>query len=145
MPSFESSSGNPRTNGQLGIPAIDIEHQELHLIVRELAVFPHEPITSLWSQRLLGEIWRHSFDHFRHEERLMAERGLPPDELGRHAADHMLCLNYVTRLWAQYQYPYRQKAPTSGEVYDELVEYWRRHIALYDAVIPEHADRETFG
>lgn len=115
----------------IGIASLDAQHSDLHHLIEELAVFPQESILSLRARRLIRDLWRCSFDHFRDEERLMARCGMAPADFGRNVADHARCLNHVARLWAARDENLRA-APGSGEVQHQLAAYWQRHIAEYD-------------
>lgn len=118
-----------------GVASLDAQHHELRGLIRELAAFPKESILSQRTQRLLGEVWRYSFDHFRDEERVMVERGILPVDFGSHVADHARCLNYVASLTLGAAQHKLEAAPDSGEVYRKLSEFWQRHIVEYDVEI----------
>lgn len=130
MSGFDEPDDDPASL-LIGVAPLDAQHRELHRLIADLAEFPQDSILSLRTRRLIREVWQCSFDHFRDEERLMAERGVASADFGRHVADHARCLNYVARLWAaRREHP--RTAPESGEVQRQLAEYWRRHIAEYD-------------
>lgn len=130
------SSLDERTtpNYLTGVAALDAQHQELHGLIRELAAFPKESVLSMRTQRVLRDVWRYSFDHFRDEERVMVERGILPIDFGSHVADHARCLNYLSTLWSA-QHKNVRAAPDSGEVHRKLAEFWQQHIVEYDLAI----------
>lgn len=61
----------------------------------------------------------------------MQAHGLAWEQFGRHAEDHARHLNYVTQLWTA-DYSDCRVAPSAGEAYRLISEYWRLHIVEYD-------------
>ncbi len=117
---------------RLGIPDVDEDHSGLYLLAQELTLFPDDPISCRRCTRLMHAIWEGSFDHFKGEELLMQASGTPPPEWSRHAADHMRHLNYVTGLWTG---DFDVAPPSAGQVARDLVGFWTKHIARFDAAL----------
>lgn len=72
---------------ELGIPSVDLQHQELAELLNKLADCTHDASTVL---ALLDELYTHTREHFHHEEAMMEEIAF--GELHMHHNEHLLLL-----------------------------------------------------
>jgi hemerythrin len=113
----------------LGIPTIDIQHQELFNAFGKLAAsgdadFPEEVLSDILS-RLGEQIQR----HFATEEALMLQIGLPEPMLSEHRAAHELILEEFAQIHLDAMFGQTRSLP---EIIGTVTGWVQRHLVQFD-------------
>lgn len=80
----------------LGVPVMDLDHQELVVCYNALAALINEGKTTPAVSGALARLVDHTMKHFQQEEELMEREGYP--EQASHKTEHRMLLNLVVVL-----------------------------------------------
>lgn len=112
-----------------GVPAIDQQHKELHVLTHKLLENAEEKIYAEHSNELLSMLNTLFITHFKTEEDFMKRKGVSGEHIAHHIGQHTRFLEDFISL----QLEAMSHAPkTAGDVYSRLMEWELNHMRTLD-------------
>lgn len=117
-----------RKEFQVGVPAIDREHEELIALVNRAHDRMDAPGSDLTISDFLGEIYARIAAHFESEERVMRERHY--DQYTEHAAEHERLLDEMRDMMRAYEHRHLyEEQDFARHLRDWFVNHFKTHDA----------------
>ena len=124
---------------ELGIPAIDKQHQEFFRLANALFAAHDKPDGEQEARKTLEELIDYACYHFHTEEELLAEHGYPHSELEAHRREHQGFTARVREL--------RQQVYDGETILTELLDFTIRwliaHISRRDVEYADYLKQQT--
>jgi len=117
-----------RKEFEVGIPAVDHEHQQLIRLINQLHDSLLSPDSDVSVTQFLGEIYARISAHFALEERLMQDAGY--DRFTEHKADHERLLDEVRDIMDDYE---DQRRYDDNALAGWLEHWFTEHFKTHDA------------
>lgn len=128
----------PQVNLAVGIPSVDHEHEDL---MREIARLLGQPGVRLDSEHfseIMSRLGQLLAEHFRHEESVLQDCGVPADDALAHHRAHREILEQYTEL----QLDLMAKVPLDAQDVCEMIRTWViEHQMTHDLRLRRYAGR----
>lgn len=126
----------------LGDPKIDSQHVDLFALIEKFVASEHSPSPDESASFILGQLGEHLFQHFKSEELLMADIGLPGPLFNRHIEAHMTILEALAHIhWVAMM----GHAKPLAEVIAFVKTNIEQHLIEFDLALKPYIARAAIG